>query len=233
MVVSLTVNQMVFWRKKLKVSSLFCGRDSDGGVPYYDLDFDWAERETTEDQKRIEDYLTQARKVNHRLLHVGIGNSSLAQKVSTKFSTIVGTSLSDQEVSRAEDMNISNYYTFRINKYSEFFSRAIDSEFDVIVDNNPNSFCCCAFHLSRLLTSYHKMLTSHGKLLTDIEGIGWSSIECFRFSPEEWQEITKNYGFITEFATSHILISRKPRRSALHRLRRRYVDLFTTISDYS
>jgi hypothetical protein len=223
--VSLTVNQMTFWRRKLKISSLFCGRDSDGGVPYYDLDFDWATKETTDDQKRIEDYLIQTHKVNQRLLHVGIGNSSLAKKVATKFSTIVGISLSDREIAQAEKMNISNYYTFKINKYSLHFSSGFASEFDVIVDNNPNSFCCCAFHFSRLLNSYHRLLSSRGKLLTDIEGIGWSSIGCFQLSPAEWQDVTKKYGFMTDFATSHILISRKYNNRVLGRLRRQYVDL--------
>jgi hypothetical protein len=216
---------MAFWRKKLKISSLFCGSDSDGGVPYYELDFDWAKTETTDDQKRIEDYLIHTHKTNQRLLHVGIGNSSLAQKVATNFSTIVGISLSDQEIVRAESMNISNYHTFKINKYSLLLSSAFASEFDVIVDNNPNSFCCCAFHLSRLLNSYNKLLSSRGKLLTDVEGIGWSSIGCFRFSSAEWQEVTKKYGFVTDFATSHILTSRKYNRRILDRLRRQCVDL--------
>jgi|SRR5690606_18032822 len=82
-----------------------------------ELIFNWSEKHTTPDQLRIEEVFGNCVHPSARVLHVGIGNSSLALRWNHKVSSIVGTTISRHELEAAKAVNIANYSVHLINKY--------------------------------------------------------------------------------------------------------------------
>ena len=54
--------------------------------------------------------------------------------------------------------------------------------FDVIIDNNPTSPCCCMRHLAALFDFYVEKLAPGGFIVTDREGLEWIPDGA----PESW-----------------------------------------------
>jgi hypothetical protein len=134
---------------------------------------DHAHLETTVDQASIEAALSEMELGGKRLLHVGVGNSQLAQQFAQQFELIDGLTVSENELRLAKSVQIDTYTVFFVNKYSREFVLAIKNKYDFIVDNNLASFACCKFHFYRMLDNYLWALRPGGQILTDQRGMDW------------------------------------------------------------
>lgn len=170
---------------------LDCGNDVDPGVIYSEDLRDWSDKATTPDQLRIELYVDRFDLRRKRILHIGIGNSGLAKRLSPRVGEIVGTTIDDPEIRLAEKLRLPNYHPLKQNKFRAEVGRAA-GKFDFIIDNNPTSPCCCLRHLAALIDFYRSSLADGGQIVTDQEGLGWvpdSSNPRWSFGFEDWQAV--------------------------------------------
>lgn len=135
-------------------------------------EIDWRDKPTTIDQAAIEEALCDLVEPRMRLLHVGIGNSSLAQAVAGRCERLEGLSLSTGEIAYARSLAIANYAVAQINKYAADYSQH-RGNFSLIIDNNPNSFACCWEHFLELLRGYRDALEADGIFVTHERGLSW------------------------------------------------------------
>lgn len=149
-----------------------CGRSVDPGVRFSEELRDWSDKATTPDQRRIEQYIDRYDLRQKRILHIGIGNSGLAQRFHRRVKEIVGTTIDDPEMKVARSLGLPNYRFLVHNKFSGD-NGAIEGSFDLIVDNNPTSPCCCVRHLGSLFEFYAGKLTEDGQIVTDRQGLEW------------------------------------------------------------
>ena len=162
-----------------------CGRTADAGVRFSEELRDWSDKATTPDQRRMELYIDRYDLRQKRILHVGIGNSGLAQRFHRRVKEIVGITIDEPEMKVAHSLGLPNYRFMIHNKYSGQ-NNAIDGCFDVILDNNPTSPCCCVRHLAAIFQFYAGKLGPTGQLVTDREGLEWvpensNARWCFSF----------------------------------------------------
>jgi hypothetical protein len=164
------------WRKlhELRFPELpfDCRNEDDPGILYGPDLRDWSDKATTPDQYRIEKYIDRFDLRNQRVLHIGVGNSGLARRFHRRVKEIVGTTIDDTDIKVAQTLSHPNYSVVLHNKYSND-SDNIAGLFDVIVDNNLTSPCCCVTHLAAMLRFYEERLADGGCIVTDSEGLGW------------------------------------------------------------
>ena len=164
------------WRKlhELRFPELpfDCGNNDDPGILYGPDLRDWSAKATTPDQYRIEKYIDRFDLRDQRLLHIGVGNSGLARRFHRHVKEIVGTTIDEPDVKVAQTLGFPNYSVVLHNKYSDD-SVSIAGRFDVIVDNNLTSPCCCVAHLAALFRFFEGRLADRGRIVTDSEGLGW------------------------------------------------------------
>lgn len=176
-----------------------CGNEATPGV-VEDADFrNWSERPTTADQRRIERYLDRFDLRDKRILHIGVGNSGLARRFHGRVAEIVGTTIDPPELEAAQSMSLPNYRVALHNKFSGD-TDALQGKFDFIVDNNPNSSCCCMRHLAELFSLFATKLADGGQIVTDRQGIGWippSGLPRFRFDFDDFAAVATAAGFST------------------------------------
>jgi hypothetical protein len=158
----------------------FCGnldRQGSGIDDHQAADF--AASLTCEDQRALEDYLEDQGEqlTSARLLHVGIGNSSLAYRFHLRCRAIDGLTIMPAERARAESLRLLGYTVLELNKYSVEFTRRLTPGYDWIIDNNPASFACCRYHHARLLEHYHWALGPRGRVLTHRRGLDWVALD--------------------------------------------------------
>lgn len=153
-----------------------CGNATDPGVRYCEDLRDWSTKATTPDQRRIENYIDRYDLRQKRLLHIGIGNSSLARRFHGRVKEIFGTTIDEPEIAVAAALALPNYRCLLHNKFSGE-NGAVDGSFDFILDNNPTSPCCCMRHLAELFEFYAAKLTPAGQIVTDRLGLGWVPAE--------------------------------------------------------
>jgi hypothetical protein len=151
---------------------LDCGNDRDPGHRYCEDLRDWSDKATTPDQKRIEHYIDGFDLRQKRVLHIGIGNSSLAKRFHKRVMEIVGTTIDEPEMAVAGSLAIPKYRYVMHNKYSGD-DGPVEGTFDFILDNNPTSPCCCIRHLFEMFDFYVRKLAPGGQIVTDREGLGW------------------------------------------------------------
>lgn len=149
-----------------------CGRHSDPGVRFSEELRDWSDKATTPDQRRMELYIDRFDLRRMRILHIGIGNSGLAQRFHRRVQEIVGTTIDGPEIKVAQSLGLPNYRFVLHNKYSGE-NDAIEGQFDLILDNNPTSPCCCIRHLAALFEFYAEKLGPNGQIVTDRQGLEW------------------------------------------------------------
>lgn len=100
----------------------------------------------SEDQQAINHYLRKHDLKGKEVLHLGIGNSSIA-KMFSHAKSIDGITISKNEKSYADSLMLANYHVTLANKYSEHFHAIVKNrKYDLIVDNNLASFTCCEKH---------------------------------------------------------------------------------------
>jgi hypothetical protein len=149
---------------------LACGQ-AEAGICAEDSDF--SERKTTRSEQRVEDHLARQDLAERRLLHIGVGNSSLAERLAPALAAIDGITIMANEKVRADHLGLKNYHIVMINKFSNALSTALSGGYDFIVDVNLSSFCCCRSHFHAMLTAYRVLLRPGGVLLTDLDGMLW------------------------------------------------------------
>jgi hypothetical protein len=156
-----------------------CGNLASPGLAVnYNPYVDFSQRETTCDQTRIESYLDTLDLKGKRILHIGIGNSSLAERFNNRDTLIEGVTVSEKEHSHALSLGLTNYKVHLVNKYSHGFLLAFkQNQFDIIVDNNLASFACCKYHLYSMFDNYLWCLKLAGRILTDQRGMDWALLD--------------------------------------------------------
>jgi len=152
-----------------------CGTRSNPGVMDAEEWRDWTGRETSPDQRRIEDYLGAFNLDGKRILHVGAGNSGLARRLAGRAREIVATTVVEAEAKFGAGFGIPNYRVMVHNKFAAD-KLAVGAPFDFIVDNNPTSFCCCLRHLAAAVEFYASHLGTRGQLVTDRAGLRWTPV---------------------------------------------------------
>ena len=164
------------WRKlqELRFPELpfDCGNAVDPGVVYSEDLRDWSDKPTTPDQARMEHYIDRYDLRQKRILHVGIGNSGLAQRFHGRVGKIVGTTIDEPEIKVAKARAIPNYFFVLHNKFSGR-NAAVTGRFDFVLDNNLTSPCCCLRHLAVMLAFYREKLADGGQIVTDRQGLEW------------------------------------------------------------
>jgi hypothetical protein len=149
----------------------YCGKLENPGIP---IDGDWHENPTTPDQEAIEDALDAMDLApDTQILHVGVGNSSLALRFTDRVQRIDGVTVSIAEQEFAEDLELANSQVFVVNKYSPEFGVVVLDTYDFIIDNNLASFACCQWHFHQMFDNYLACLRPGGRILTDQAGMNW------------------------------------------------------------
>jgi hypothetical protein len=136
------------------------------GVASNDEAIDWTRQETTPDQARIEAVLDTMALAGAQILHVGVGNSKLAQRFASRVRGIDGITVHENEKTSADVLAIGNYTVYVVNKYSREVVSVLPRTYDFIIDNNLASFACCKKHFSVMLKNYTAVLRSRGRILT-------------------------------------------------------------------
>lgn len=186
-----------------------CGQDTPGVGHGNDNVMDLSARSTTEDQQRIEAALDRLLERGDRILHVGVGNSSLALRFAARAGGITGITLSDAEKACADALAIPGYRVLIGNKYSRDLD-ALSGPFEFIIDNNPASFGCCVAHFEQMLAGYARLLAPGGRLLTDREGMYW----CYANGPmrlrfAHLEAIADVFPFRAERVDEHVFALRR------------------------
>lgn len=185
-----------------------CGNDRDPGIIYGPDLRDWSAKATTPDQARIEKYIDRFDLSDKRLLHIGIGNSGLARRFHRRVKEIVGTTIDEPEIKVAETLGCPNYSVALHNKYSGDTS-VLTGKFDVIVDNNPTSPCCCVKHLAALFGFLDERLADGGFIVTDRGGLAWIPEESNRrwsFDFDDLAVVAATAGFTAFRATNSVYV---------------------------
>ena len=143
----------------------YCGSEQPG-VASNDEAIDWTQQQTTPDQVRIEAVLDTMALTGAQLLHVGVGNSKLAQRFASRLSGVDGLTVHHNEKIYADALAIANYTVYVLNKYSREVVSVLSHTYDFIIDNNLASFACCKKHFFIMLENYLSLLRSRGRVLT-------------------------------------------------------------------
>jgi len=149
-----------------------CGQVTPGLALSDDRQLDYPERDTTIGQANIETVLLNKPIEQAVLLHVGIGNSQLAEHFCPLVKHIDGVTMGCNEQCSAQRMGLPNYRVMQINKYSSDLQQ-LNSTYDFIIDNNIFSYACCKKHFMQMMQCYTDLLKPSGELLTERRGLHW------------------------------------------------------------
>lgn len=183
---------------------LKCDRKVPGVGHHNPRVMDLSERATTADQQRIEAALDALVTPGMRILHIGVGNSSLALRWRDRDIEITGLTVNEREMEHANKLAIKGYHTSLANKYSDDLD-AVEGQFDFIIDNNPASFGCCVLHFENMLAHYARLLKARGMMITDRRGMYW----CYENGPmrlrfEDLNTICELYPFTAKRITDDV-----------------------------
>jgi hypothetical protein len=137
--------------------------------PVY-TDGSWVARKTTKDQRAIEAWLTAEPLANKQVLHVGIGNSSLAAQVAPHVAILDGVTIIQEEIDHADSLSLPHYTTFLINKYGRGLE-ALPHNYDYIIDNDLAGYACCMYHFEQMMRHYRALLRPSGVIATGAHGL--------------------------------------------------------------
>lgn len=179
----------------------YCGATTDVGVGVdRDEYVDYSDHPSTPDQLEIETSIEQAWPAGSTLLHIGVGNSSLAARLSTTWQRIDGITVSPAELERAEALGLGNYRVQLLNKYDHAqIKEQLEGGYEIIVDNNPTSFACCRRHQTSLMSAYAQLLRPGGRLLAHRRGLSWSAGDPrWKITPSDLARLGRPHGLIRE-----------------------------------
>ena len=134
----------------------------------------WEDRAITTDELDIINFLDNEKKIKFKsVLHIGVGNSYFAKKFARRFN-IKGITISQEEVKKANSMNLINYQVYLLDKYSTQFKNFLSKNtFDLIIDTNLKSYTCCQETFEFMISNIFKSINSNGMLITSINGMKW------------------------------------------------------------
>ena len=186
-----------------------CGNEAEPGTDESPRNRDWTRRSTTKDQTRIEQFLVAKLTPASRILHIGIGNSSLATRFCGHNRRVCGLTISLAELEHAKSLHLPGYHVYLCNKYGMDF-QAIQGPFDVLIDNNPTTFACCTRHFSRMLLGYRAKLAPGGIMIADRAGLAHlasddPALARWCFSPADWATIGEIMGMMVAAQGEHVL----------------------------
>lgn len=161
---------------------------------------DYSSCAPSDDQKEINDYLLGYESRGKSILHIGIGNSSIA-KMFTHAKNIDGITISENEEFYAKSLGLNNYHIIRENKYCSNLKTMLgNNKYDLIIDNNLASFVCCEKHFLQFMSTLSSSLKSNGMIITHWYGMQWildhgvnDTEECWRLDEEKLQYIADYY----------------------------------------
>jgi hypothetical protein len=115
------------------------------------------------------------RYMGKRLLHVGVGNSSLPVEFAGDLAEYFGITISLPEVELFEQecAGVENARALLMNKYDPRAFASIPGQFDLIVDTLLKSCACCEKHFEQMMEFFAAKLTSRGTLITTESGVQW------------------------------------------------------------
>ncbi|MGE5269131.1 MAG: hypothetical protein ACM3JG_05605 [Thiohalocapsa sp.] len=198
----------------------YCGSEEKLGLEDVPEWQDWIDKPTTRDQTRIEDWLSRLDLIRQNILHIGVGNSSLALRLAGNVHSIFGTTIYQSEKELSETLKLPNYTVALINKFSRSMFD-IAEQFDVVVDSAPGGYVCCHFHFSRMMLAYRDLLAPGGVLVTAQPGWGWIPVPGATrprtvtkdFQPclgwEEWVALAGALGLHAEKADEFVYTMRR------------------------
>jgi hypothetical protein len=143
----------------------YCDNEQPGVASNHEA-IDWTQQETTPDQLRIEAVLDTMALTGAQILHIGVGNSKLAQRFASRVRGIDGLTAHQNEKTFADVLAIANYAVYVLNKYSGKMISVLSHTYDLIIDNNLASFACCKTHFFVMIENYLSVLRSQGRILT-------------------------------------------------------------------
>jgi len=143
----------------------YCGSE-EPSVASNEEAIDWTRQQTTPDQVHIEAVLDTMAVAETQILHVGVGNSKLAQRFAGRVRGIDGLTVHQNEKIYADTLAIPNYTVYLLNKYNRKVMSVLSHSYDFIIDNNLASFVCCKKHFLIMLENYVAVLRSRGRILT-------------------------------------------------------------------
>lgn len=122
-------------------------------------------------QESVNNYLKSAQKLyqGKKILHIGIGSSSIFKEFNSVFGQIDGITNSQQELEMGKN---DTYRIYLMNKYNPDEFSTIDSDYDVIVDVSLKSYACCSEHWVGFMKEVINKLKVGGRLLSHTGGFG-------------------------------------------------------------
>jgi len=135
----------------------------------------WENKPQTTDEKEILHFLIKSKILKKNILHIGIGNSEIALKLS-EYNNIIGITISKPEILSAKKKLIKNYKTYLINKYSNKLNLLKKYKFDIVIDINLKSYSCCKKAFEKMFSTLSSLLNKNGFLITNKKGMNWSCV---------------------------------------------------------
>lgn len=165
-----------------------------GGPARYD-EGAWVESEESPDQVRIERILPRFIGTGSRVLHVGVGSSTLARRLAGRVDRIDGITLLPAEARHAEALGLKGYRLHVCDKYRELPE---GGPYDLIIDNNLASFACCRAHFADYVERLCQRLAGGGRLLTEARGMRYHQEGAFPLRRRDLARIAADQGLRLE-----------------------------------
>ena len=134
----------------------------------------WEDRKTTSDEIDVINFIKENFDLKNKyLLHLGIGNSEIVTNFS-ETKKIVGVTISNRELQKAQNLNLNNYESYLCDKYStNFYELVKNIKFDFIIDTNLKSYSCCELSFNFFMNNLANILKFKGIILTSKKGMNW------------------------------------------------------------
>jgi len=160
----------------------------------------WRKRPASIDELLLEATIRKGPLQDLSILHVGIGNSGLAIRLSPYCRHITGVTLEEAERSVAIDLGLQNYHVVVGNKYSDGFGRNLPLDaYDIIVDHRIADHACCRHHLKVLMENYSRLLAPKGRLVTTQHGLARSATNSgWKLNPADLARLGGEFGCVAK-----------------------------------
>lgn len=170
---------------------IFCSR------PLVYNDDTWA-FETSPDQIGCNEYLQALRShlEGAKVLHIGIGNSSVLIQFHECFRQIDGITIMDSEIRVANGLRrlfSLEYVVHKFNKYDATYIHKLATDYDVVIDNNLKQHACCQNHWVDYFYALLERLAPNGFLLTHTQGFAPHSNRVLPLSTQELKVLCSKY----------------------------------------